>query len=181
MLTLIAALLGLLIGSVAATTLLLFRTRSRVRVARREADTITREARIDAREQAVHLRANVEEELAERRTAAAKVEERLNVREQDLERRAEELARREQGVADRETHVRQLQEELKAAREEALKELQRVAGLTVADAKQHLLARSKDLIRHELARTARQLEEEARVEARRRARNLVADALQRGP
>jgi ribonuclease Y len=49
----------------------------------------------------------------------------------------------------------------------------------VADAKQHLLERSEDLIRHDLARTVRQLEEEARGEARRRARNLVADALQR--
>jgi len=49
----------------------------------------------------------------------------------------------------------------------------------VEAAKAHLLERSEDLIRHELARTARQLEEEARGEARRRARNLVADALQR--
>src|SRR5213075_2777415 len=43
----------------------------------------------------------------------------------------------------------------------------------------HLLERSGDLIRHELARQVRQMEEEARLEAKRRARNLVADALQR--
>ena len=42
-----------------------------------------------------------------------------------------------------------------------------------------LLERSEDLVRHELARRVRQLEEEARTEAKRRARNLVADALQR--
>ena len=75
--------------------------------------------------------------------------------------------------------MRQLQDDLKAAKDTAVKELERVAGLTVAEAKHHLLERSEDLIRHELARTARQLEEEARGEARRRARNLVADALQR--
>src|ERR687895_2863141 len=159
--------------------LLLVRSRSRVRVAEREADAIRREAQIDAREHAVQLRAQVEEELGERRTAVAKLEERALQREQEAERRAEELTRREQGIADSETHVRQLQEELKAARDDALKELERVAALTVADAKQHLLERSEDLIRHDLARTARQLEEEARGEARRRARNLVADALQR--
>ena len=51
--------------------------------------------------------------------------------------------------------------------------------MTVAEAKQHLLERSEDLIRHELARQVRQMEEEARTEAKRRARNLVADALQR--
>ena len=51
--------------------------------------------------------------------------------------------------------------------------------MTVNEAKQHLLERSEDLVRHELARSVRQLEEEARSEAKRRARNLVADALQR--
>src|SRR3712207_489699 len=51
--------------------------------------------------------------------------------------------------------------------------------MTVEEAKQHLMERSEDLVRHELARRVRQLEEEARNEAKRRARNLVADALQR--
>jgi len=51
--------------------------------------------------------------------------------------------------------------------------------MTVNEAKHHLLERSEDLVRHELARSVRQLEEEARTEAKRRARNLVADALQR--
>jgi ribonuclease Y len=179
MLTFIAALIGLGVGAAIAAALLLVRSGSRVHVAEREADAIRREAQIDAREDAVKLRAEVEEDIGERRTAVAKLEERALQREQEVERRMEELTRREQGIADRETHARQLQEELKTARDEALKELERVSGLTVGDAKQHLLERSEDLIRHDLARTVRQLEEEARGEARRRARNLVADALQR--
>jgi ribonuclease Y len=76
-------------------------------------------------------------------------------------------------------HLKQLQEELKRARDEALAELQRVSGLTVGEARQLLLERSEDVVRHELARSVRQLEEEARTDARRRARALVADALQR--
>jgi ribonuclease Y len=80
---------------------------------------------------------------------------------------------------DRETHTRQLQEELKEVRARELAELQRISGLTVGEAKQHLLERTEDLVRHELSRRVRQLEEEARAEAKRRARNLVADALQR--
>src|SRR2546421_12217263 len=51
--------------------------------------------------------------------------------------------------------------------------------MTVNEAKAHLLERSEELVRHELARRVRQAEEEARGEAKRRARNLVADALQR--
>jgi ribonuclease Y len=179
MLTVIAALIGLAAGAALAAALLLLRGDSRVRMAAREAETIRREGQIEAREQAVRLRAEIEQEIADRRTEIAKIDERAQTSEQELARRGEEVARREQGLNDRELHVRQLQEELKTAKDGAVKELERVANLTVAEAKHHLLERSEDLIRHELARTARQLEEEARGEARRRARNLVADALQR--
>jgi ribonuclease Y len=147
--------------------------------ARREADTVRREAQVEARELGVRLRADVEQEVHERRAEIVKSEERARAREEDSDRKAEELRRREQGVSDRESHSRQLQEELKAAKARELAELERIAGMTVGEAKQHLLERSEDLIRHELARRVRQLDEEARVEAKRRARNLVADALQR--
>ncbi|HXH88558.1 MAG TPA: ribonuclease Y [Gaiellaceae bacterium] len=179
MLTLIAALVGLAVGVALAAALLLLRSRSRVHVAEREAETIRREAHIEAREQAVQLRAEIEDEIQERRLSIAKIEERVLAREHETERLQTEVTRKEQGLADRELHVRELQEELKGAKTESLKELERVAGLTIGDAKQHLLERSEDLIRHELARTVRQLDEEARGEARRRARHLVADALQR--
>ncbi len=145
----------------------------------REAETVRREAEIGAREEAVRLRAQTDAEIAEHRTRMVKVEERLIAKEEEAERKLNEMARREQGLADRETNVRQLQDEHKEAKEEQLGELERIAGMTVNEAKQQLLERSEDLVRHELARKVRQLDEEARVEAKRRARNLVADALQR--
>jgi ribonuclease Y len=150
-----------------------------IQEARREADALRREAQLASKEEAVLLREEVERELSERQADALRVQERLSAREAEVERRLTEVERREQGVADRETHARALQEELKAANERELQELERVSGLTVNDAKGEVLARSEELVRHELARRVRQLEEEAQSEARRRARNLVADALQR--
>jgi ribonuclease Y len=147
--------------------------------AERQAETIRREAQIEAREQAVKLRADVEQELQDRRARIQKSEERLVAREDELHRKLTELERREQGVADRELHARQLQQELKEANERELKLLEEISNMTVGEAKATLLERSEDLIRHELARRVRQLEEEAQAESRRRARNLVADALQR--
>jgi ribonucrease Y len=147
--------------------------------AKREAEAIRREATIAAREEAVRVRAEVEREIAEQRARIAKIEERVVSREDEAQQQLRELARREQGLTDRETHAKELQEELKQAKERELAELERVGGMTVAEAKATLLERSEDLIRHELARRVRQLEEEAQGEAKRRARNLVADALQR--
>src|SRR6476619_3881677 len=150
-----------------------------IQEARREADALKREAQLEWKEEAVALREEAERELTERQSEAMRTQERLAARDSELERRLNEVERREQGVADREVHARALQEELKAAKERELQELERVSGMTVNDAKSEVLTRSEEIVRHELARRVRQLEEEAQSEARRRARNLVADALQR--
>src|ERR671930_358828 len=147
--------------------------------AKRDAEALRREAQSEAREEAVRMRAQIEQEVATRRSETMKIEERVLAQDEEIDRKLTELSRREQGLADRETHAKQLQEELKAARESQLDELQRISGMTVNEAKAHLLERSEELVRHELARRVRQAEEEARGEAKRRARNLVADALQR--
>jgi ribonuclease Y len=145
----------------------------------REAEALRREAQIEAREQAVVLRSEIEAEVGERRNQILKIEERVLAKEEEIESKLTELSRREQGLADRETHLRQLQEELKDAKNAQLTELERISGMTLMEAKAHLLERGEELVRHDLARRVRQLEEEARTESKRRARNLVADALQR--
>jgi len=147
--------------------------------ARREAETIRREAKIEAREDAVRVKGEVERELGEQRARITKIEERVLAREDEVELRQKELTRREQGIADREVHVKELQDDLKEAKQRELAELERVAGMTVNEAKARLLEQSEELVRHDLARRVRQLDEEAQTEAKRRARNLVADALQR--
>jgi ribonucrease Y len=147
--------------------------------AEREAEALRRETQIEAREQAVELRAEIDTELADRRESVLKIEERVLAKEEEIERKLVDLTRKDQGLADREIHLRQLQDELKQAKVDEQAELERIAGLTMQEAKAHLLERGEELIRHELARRVRMLEEEAKAESKRRARNLVADALQR--
>ena len=190
MLTVIAVLVGLGIGAVVTAVWLRSASASAVRRseeerrrivadAEREAETVRREAQVEARELAVRLRAEAESEVQDRRVEIAKVEERVAQREAELEQKLVEITRREQGIGDREVHLKQLQEELKAAKDESIRELERISSMTLGEAKTAMLERSQDLVRHELARSVRQMEEEARAESRRRARALVADALQR--
>jgi ribonuclease Y len=186
----VGILIGLAVGSAAVWLVLVSFTGSKLAAARRtrqlmiaearaEADAARREAELEAKEAAVRHRAEVERELQSQRADALRDRERLHTREDDLNRRLVELERREQGITDRETHVKQLQDEFKDAKDREVAELERISSLTVNEAKAEILARSEELVRHELARRVRQLEEEAQTEARRRARNLVADSLQR--
>ena len=147
--------------------------------AEREAETLRREAAVEARERDIRLRTELEVEIRERRDQIHRIEERVLAREREIEDRLRELDRREQGVSDRETHVRELQEELKEVKRQGVAALERLSGMTMTEARQRMLAEAEDQTRHDLARRVRQLDEEARAEATRRARNLVADALQR--
>ena len=168
MLAAVAAVIGIAVGAVALWAWLRTASTSRLRLAEdqrrailaeadREAEATRREAQIEVREQAVALRAEIEGEIQASRLQMAKIEERMQARETEFDAKTEELARREQGVADRETHTKQLQEELKSGNDEILRELERVGGLTQGEARKQLLERSEDLVRHELARTVRQL------------------------
>ena len=147
--------------------------------AERRAEAIRREAQVETREEALRLRTEVEHELKDRRAEVIKVEQRVLAKEEAVDRKLTEHERREQGVADREAHLKQLQEDLKTAKDAQVAELERISGLSAVDAKRQLLERSEELVRHEMARMVRQVEEDAQADARRRARNLVADALQR--
>jgi ribonuclease Y len=186
-LLILGILVGLVLGAVLGTRLFLSRrlsatARERERLAadaERAADAVRREAQVEAREHALRLRAEVEQELRDKRAEIIKIEERVVTKEEEIDRKLTEFERREQGLADRETHLRQLQEELKQAKEEQLSELEHISGMTAEEAKRHVLERSEELVRHDLGRMVRQMEEEARIDAKRRARNLVADALQR--
>ena len=126
-----AALIGIIVGAVAASVVLSAWSRSRVSIARdererlladaeREAEAVRREAQVDAREQAVALRSEIEREVQDRRVEIAKIEERVLQKELEVDARLTELERKEQGLGDREVHVKALQEELRDAQREAL-------------------------------------------------------------
>jgi ribonuclease Y len=106
------------------------------------------------------------EELALRET------ESIALRQADLERRT-------QALADRERNLAQQIDELKQAKRVQRRELERVSGLTAAQAKQMLLADVEQEARHQAALKIRQIEDEAKREGERRARNILAVATQR--
>ena len=108
-----------------------------------------------------------------------KIEERVLAKEDDIDGKLTELIRREQGVADREVHLRQLQEEMKELKRATAAELERIAGMTsVRRARGSLRRRRRRCVTSSQDAFGRWRRRPA-SEAKRRARNLVADALQR--
>jgi ribonuclease Y len=120
-----------------------------------------------------------EDDLLARRDEIARLQERA-LHEQELSRlKLAELEHREQALADRERTLDNQAEELKRQKRVQRKELERLSGLTVNQAKQMLIADVEHDARHRAGRALIQIEEESRREADNRARNILAIAMGR--
>jgi ribonucrease Y len=120
------------------------------------------------------VREDVEVELIERRAEIARIEERVISKEEAIDVKLAELAKRDRTLEDRERELEHQRELLEDRKREHVRELERVAGLSAAQAKQILLKEVEDLSRHDAARVVRQVEEEAKRDADRRVRNILS-------
>jgi ribonucrease Y len=121
----------------------------------------------------------IEHELRARRSELARLEERLRSKESSLELHGQRLDERERSLDDRQRNLEHAREELKAAKRDQLRELERVAGLSAGQAKQIMMRELEDELRHDSARLIRQVEDETRHDADRRARSILAAVMQR--
>ena len=132
-----------------------------------------------ARETPAAERGDVSRELQARREEIARMEERALREAESLELGRADLDRRAQALEDRERNLVTQGEELKQAKRVQRRELERISGLSAAQAKQLLIADVEQEAGHQAALKIRQIEEEARREGERRARNILAVATQR--
>jgi ribonuclease Y len=146
---------------------------------REEAENSRRAIEIEAQEDAIKYRRQVEDEVREQRREVGRVERRLEQREEALERRSEGLDRGEQSLRDRMAQLDKTEQDLATARAAADTELERIAGMTVEEARTALLERLDTELRDEAARRVRSMESSAKAEADVRARKVLATVMQR--
>jgi ribonuclease Y len=138
-----------------------------------------REIALKARDAALKTRDEAEGEISRRRAELGKEEERLQRRRAELDRRIDQIEKRDQVLNKRQSAMDKRANELEDLHRETLAELQRVSGMTQDEAKVQLLTEVERESRADMVRIIRQIEEEAQMEGERRARELIADAIQR--
>ncbi|MCL5735386.1 MAG: Rnase Y domain-containing protein, partial [Actinobacteria bacterium] len=147
--------------------------------AQRDAEALKREARVEVKDELHQLRLKAEAEGKERRQELLQLENRLLNREEALDDLQKDMTRREQSVTDREAHYRKMIEEVEAAKAEQQRQLEEISGLTKDQASEIILKRTEDEVRHDMAKLVRAIEEEARHEGDRRARDILSVCIQR--
>ena len=147
--------------------------------ARLEAQRILTRAEEEGRARAESYREREQAGLEHRRVEVETIEARLSQREETLEQRATNLASREQLLLDREREATVARQETESLREQARGDLEKVAGIDARAAKDQLLAEVEDEARRDAMLLVRDLEVRAREEADKRARRILATAIQR--
>jgi len=182
----VAAVVGIVIGlivmrAVAASSQKKAQSsaQSLVEDAKRQAETLRREADIEAKDVALRYKQEVEAENKERLREIRSAENRVAQREESLDRRVESLDAREQQLADMQGDIEQREQDLAHAQDEVTESLQRIAGMTPDEAKQELLDTLKDDVARESAAIIRDAEMRTKSEADKTAREILSVAIQR--
>ena len=154
--------------------------------AQSESQLVVKEAELKAKDMVVGAKADAEREMRDRRREIAAIEQKLETREETFEKRQEaferreaDLNRRDQSLRSREKSLTDKEEVLQGHIDEARTKLEAVAGLTREEAKRSLMDEMIGSARTDAAKHIRIVEEEAREEADRRAKRVVAIAIER--
>lgn len=173
---------GVAVGFVLRSTLF----GGRLRAAREQAQRLLEEAQeekrrmlLEAREEALKLRSSAEAEIRERRQELQRQERRHAHREEALERRLEAVERRERSLALKEQELEKARAEVEGLKAKHRQQLESLAGLSTAEAREMLLKKAEEEIKDELARRYWELEQQFKEEADQKARKILTLAIQR--
>lgn len=138
-----------------------------------------KEALIEAKEEMHKLRSELDREVKERRNELQRLERRLVQKEENLDRKIDSLEKKEEILSRKESDVDKSQEKINDLYARQLAELERLSGLTSEEARNLLLANVEEEIKHETAMLIKDLEQQAREEADKKAREIISLAIQR--
>ncbi len=143
------------------------------------AESDKREAALKAKEESIRIKNETDREVKERRAEVSKSEHRIQQKEEAIDKKTDALERREQSLAAREENLSKMKEEISKLNEQRLQELERISGLTSEQAKEYLLKIVEDEVRHDEALMIKEMENRAKEEADKKAKEYVVTAIQR--
>ncbi len=143
------------------------------------AETKKREALLEAKEESLKTKNELEKETKERRAELQRYERRVLSKEENVEKKADALEKREAGLQQREDALTKRSAEVDTLYDRGIQELEKISGLTSDQAKEYLLKSVEDDVKHDTAKLVKELENKAKEEADRKAKDYIVTAIQR--
>ncbi|MGE4319124.1 MAG: ribonuclease Y [Deferribacterales bacterium] len=154
--------------------------------AKREADDVIKESKLEAKDIVNKGKAEIEREVKEKRNDLKVQEKRIFQKEEAVDKKMESLEKKEEAIAQKDADFDRRVKEIEATKERInelkqniIFETEKIANMTSEEAKQMLIAQMVDDAKLEAARTLREMEEETKAEADKKARSIISTAIQR--
>ncbi|HPF83220.1 MAG TPA: ribonuclease Y [Bacilli bacterium] len=154
--------------------------------ARKDADKVKRDYLLEAKEEAHKVKIDTEKEIKEKKAELKDSEERLLVREGNMDRRDQTLQNREQMLEEKENNIinkqREIQKEqdkVEEIKNEQITLLEKISGYSKEEARKLVLKKVEDMMSLEIASYIKDKESEAKLEADKRAKNLLVESMQK--
>ena len=138
-----------------------------------------KESLLEAKDEVHRMRSDLERENKDRRNDLQRQERRLVQKEENLDKKIEAFEKREESLSIKETRLNATQEKIDALYQRQLQELERLSGLSSEEAKKELLDAVQDDVKHDTAIMIKEMEQKAKDEADKKAREIVSLAIQR--
>ena len=143
------------------------------------AETKKREALLEAKEESLRMKNESEREIKESRAEVQRYERRILAKEEQLDKKSAALEKREANFANKEERLAKKAAEIDDIYEKRVQELERISGLTSEQAKEYLLKAVEDEVKTDAAKLVRELENKAKEEAAKKAKDYVVTAIQK--
>ncbi|MEX1247384.1 MAG: ribonuclease Y, partial [Anaerolineales bacterium] len=163
-----------------------FQIESAKRRLKQEADRIVFEAKeeaktiqLNAKNEALETRQRAEADIDRKRKDLSREDDRLRQRRGELDQRTERLEERDRSLNKRQGELDKKNSDLDTQRQEIVKKLESVSSMTREEARKVLMDEVELESRSDMARIIRQIENEAKEEGEKKARNLISLAIQR--
>ena len=143
------------------------------------AETKKREAMLEAKEESIRVKNDLDKEVKERRAEIGRSERRIFQKEENLDKKLEAIEKREAGFAAKEEEINRQKAQVAKLNEERVKELERISGLTSEQAKDYLLKTVEEDVKIDTAKLIKEMEHKAKEEADKKAKEYVVTAIQK--
>lgn len=145
----------------------------------RNAEAKKREILLETKEETLKVKNDLDKEVKERRNELQRLERRLLQKEEALDRKTELLEKKEGQLTHREERINSLRSEIEELQAKQIQELERISGLTSDQAKEYLIKTVENEVKHETAILVKELETRAKEEATKKAKDILATAVQK--
>lgn len=143
------------------------------------AEAKKREMMLEAKEENIRAKNELEKEVKERRSELQHLERRLIQREEVLDKKASSFEIKEETLEKKMEEIENLKNDIELIQGKQLSELERISALTSEEAKQYLLSTIEDEVKHESAMLIKEIESKAKLEADKKAKEILTNAIQK--